>query len=67
MTNTSEKQEYLYNFIGGGWNSEYAHSVEEAIFQAKNRWSNSANSEIDETSFRISTDKEYYSLLSLAH
>jgi hypothetical protein len=64
---TTEKQEYLYNFVGGGWNSEYAHSVEEAIFQAKNRWSDSSNSEIDETSFRVSSKDDYNALLRLAY
>ena len=64
---TTEKQEYLYNFVGGGWNSEYAHSVEEAILQAKNRWSDSSNSEIDETSFRVSSNDDYNALIRLAY
>ena len=62
-----KKQLYLYSFTDGGWNSEYAHSVEEAIFQAKNRWSDSSNSEIDETSFRVSSKDDYNALLRLAY
>jgi hypothetical protein len=62
-----KKQLYLYSFTDGGWNSEYAHSVEEAIFQAKTRWSESPKLEVDETTFRVSTNEEYYGLLCLAH
>lgn len=67
MANTSEKQEYIYNFVGGGWNSEEAYSVEEAIYQAKIRWEESPTLIVDETTFRISTEEEYFALLSLAH
>ena len=48
----NEKREYVYNFVGGGWNSEHAHTVEEAIAQAKARWADIPLYEIDTKSFR---------------
>ena len=59
MTNVLEKQEYLYNFIGGGWNSEYAYNVEEAIHQAKISLGKSSTLKVDETSFRLITKNDY--------
>jgi hypothetical protein len=56
-------QEYTYNFKGGGFNSEYATSLEEAIIQAKNRWSHT-NLVVDETSFRILTEDEERKLMN---
>ena len=61
----STKNEYLYNFKGGGWNSEFAFTVEEAIQQSKTRWEDSDGLTIDESSFRISTPSDYSNLLSL--
>jgi hypothetical protein len=58
------KREYLYNFIGGGWNSEYAHTQELAIKQANERWSD-GNHQPDLNSFRVSTPADYQNLLSL--
>jgi hypothetical protein len=55
-------QEYYYNFKSGGFNSEYATSLEEAIIQAKNRWSDS--DDVDETSFRILTEDEEKNLMN---
>jgi hypothetical protein len=57
-----KNQEYIYNFKSGGWNSEYASSIEEAISQAKKRWSDP--DDVDENSFRIQTDIEEKLLLS---
>ena len=52
----NEKREYVYNFVGGGWNSEHAHTVEEAIAQAKARWADTNPwYEIDTKSFRQPT------------
>jgi len=33
-----EKQEYFYYFENGGWNSEFATSIEEARQIAEERW-----------------------------
>ena len=62
----NERREYLYNFIGGGWNSEWAYTVEEAIEQAQNRWAaDSPKLRVDAESFRVSTPSDYSSLLSM--
>lgn len=61
----NEKREYMYNFVGGGWNTEYARTVEEAIAQAKARWSDSPNLQIDEKTFRVTNERELRSALSL--
>jgi len=55
-----KRVEWLFNFKGGGWNSEYAVTKEEAYKQACERMSNLAK-EILADSFRVSTheDKEF--------
>ena len=58
---TSARYQFLFNFIGGGWNSEYAHTKEEAQAEAKKKYS----SEVDLNSFRVSTPADYNNLLSL--
>jgi len=60
----SEKREYLYNFVDGGWNSEYAYTRELAIKQAKARWENTCM-QADPATFRVSTPTDYQNLLSL--
>ena len=58
-------KEYLYNFVGGGWNSEFAPTKRKAIAQAKKRWAGEANLIVDPKSFRISTPGDYQACLSL--
>lgn len=60
-----KNKEYLYNFVGGGWNSEFAKTKRGAISQAKKRWKDSPNLVIDEESFRVSTPEDYNNCLSL--
>ena len=60
-----ENKEYLYSFIGGGWNWESAKTKREAIAQAKKRWAGISNLQVDTTSFRISTPRDYQNLMSL--
>lgn len=60
-----KNKEYLYNFVGGGWNSEFAKTRRGAISQAKKRWKDSPNLVVDEESFRVSTPEDYNSCLSL--
>ena len=60
-----QKKEYLYNFIGGGWNSELAKTKRGAIAQAKKRWADNKGLDIDVTSFRVSTPSDYQNLMSL--
>ena len=59
------QKEYLYNFVGGGWNSEYATTKRGAIKQAKNRWKGNDRLVVDENSFRVSTPSDYQALMSL--
>lgn len=59
------KVEYIYNFIDGGWNTEWATSEKEAIKQAKKRWKNSGGSKVDTKSFRKSTKEDMDRLLSM--
>jgi hypothetical protein len=57
------RREFLFNFMGGGWNSEYAHTLEEAQQLATEKY----QSEVDLKSFRVSTPADYNNLLSLFH
>ena len=61
--------EFLFNFIGGGWNSEYAYTEEEAIEQAiKKHGSPTDNNtvcKINTTTFRASTPVDYNNLISM--
>ena len=61
------KKEYLFNFIGGGWNSEMAYYEEEAIQQALFKYGNPATQEslrVDIHTFRLSTPSDYKQQLS---
>ena len=61
------KKEYLFNFIGGGWNSEMAYYEEEAIEQALFKYGHPDTQEslrVDINSFRISTPSDYKQQLS---
>lgn len=60
-----KKKEYLYGFVGGGWNSEWAKTKRGAISQAKKRWKDCPGPAVDESSFRISTPADKNILLSL--
>lgn len=55
---SNTKVEYIYNFIDGGWNIEWATSEKEAIKQAKKRWKGSNNLIVDVKSFRKATKAE---------
>lgn len=56
------RQEWLFNFIGGGWNSVHAYTLEEAISLASIEHSGMAI--IDTKSFRIATAGDEANLLS---
>jgi hypothetical protein len=60
-----KNKEYLYNFVGGGWNSEFAKTKKGAIKAAKARWGTDNRLIVDEKSFRVSTPSDYQNLLSL--
>jgi len=59
------KREYMYNFIGGGWNSEWAYTQEEAIEQAQARWGEDKRLQVDIKSFSVATDAALKTALSL--
>jgi hypothetical protein len=63
------KLEFLFNFKGGGWNSEVAFTKEQAIEQAIANYGFPHEGEkilnIDITSFRVSTPDDRRNLLSL--
>ena len=63
-----QRIEFLFNFKGGGWNSEYAFTEEQAIEQAIEKYEGPGkiNSNlIDTKSFRASTPSDYQNLLSM--
>jgi hypothetical protein len=62
------KLEFLFNFKGGGWNSEIAYTKEDAIEQAVFKYGHPDTQEIlkvDVTTFRVSTPDDRRNLLSL--
>ena len=61
---TLKKKEYLFNFVGGGWNSVFAKTLKGAISEAKERFKDS-KCVIDEKTFRISTPADYKANMSL--
>ena len=61
------KKEYLFNFIGGGWNSEWAYYEEEAIEQALFKYGHPDTQEslrVDINTFRVFTPSDYKQQLS---
>ena len=65
----STKLEFLFNFKGGGWNSEVAFTKEQAIEQAIANYGFPEEGKkilnIDITTFRVSTPNDRRNLLSL--
>ena len=62
-----KQKEYLFNFIGGGWNSERAYYEEEAIEQALLKYGHPNTQEhlkVDVNSFRVTTPSDYQAQLS---
>ena len=61
------KWEFLFNFIGGGWNSEIAFTKEDAIEQALFKYGHpdtQSSLRVDVSSFRVSTPSDYNAQLS---
>ena len=61
------KWEFLFNFKGGGWNSEVAFTREDAIEQAIFNYGHPDTQEIlkvDTSTFRVSTPSDYNAQLS---
>ena len=61
------KWEFLFNFKGGGWNSEVAFTKEDAIEQALFKYGHpdtQTSLRVDVRSFRVSTPSDYNAQLS---
>ena len=61
------KLEFLFNFIGGGWNSEVAFTKEDAIEQALFKYGHPNTQTslcVDVRSFRVSTPTDYKNQMS---
>ena len=59
--------EFLFNFKGGGWNSEVAYTKEDAIEQAIFKYGHPDTQEhlrVDTSTFRVSTPSDYKAQLS---
>ena len=59
--------EFLFNFKGGGWNSEVAYTKEDAIEQAIFKYGHPDTQEhlrVDTSTFRVSTPEDYKAQLS---
>jgi hypothetical protein len=56
------KREYIFNFVGGGWNSVYATYMEEATYAAQVQY---GFEKVDKKSFRESTPEDMKNMLSL--
>lgn len=55
------RREWLFNFVGGGWNQVHAYTLEEAIETAHQEYS---GMDIQDGSFRISTPQDYKTQMS---
>ena len=61
-----DRQEFIYNFTNGGWNSEFAANKAQAYKQAIERWGDGSDlaNRVDKTSFRGSTPRDYSNEMS---
>lgn len=67
---TDKRYEFLFNFVDGGWNSEWAYTIEEAKTLAAQKYSApkyTGTCVPDMNSFRVSTPDDYKACLSLFH
>ena len=65
---TDKRYEFLFNFKGGGWNSEYAFTIEEAKELAKIKYSGpeyTGTCDPDFNTFRVSTPADHQNLMSM--
>ena len=60
-------REYIYNFKTGGWNTEFASTIEEAKEKAIRRWKDLANLDVDLESFRLTNENHMTSLMQMFH
>ena len=65
---TDKRYEFLFNFEGGGWNSEYAFTIEEAKLLAAAKYSTpdyKGTCIPDMKTFRLSTPSDHQNLMSM--
>lgn len=64
---TLSRKKFLYNFKSGGWNAGYGVTIDEAYRAEVKRWGKGSDLSggMDRESFRICTDSEEKSLMSL--
>jgi hypothetical protein len=60
-----KRKQYIYTFVGGGWNTEWAKTKRGAIRQAKERWKGDDRLIVNEQSFQVATDEMLRSAMSL--
>lgn len=60
-----KQKEYLFNFVGGGWNSVWAKTKRGAIAQALKKYKGDTVCVVDVNSFRLSSEGDYRNLMSL--
>jgi hypothetical protein len=65
---TDKRYEFLFNFKGGGWNSEYAFTIEEAKALATEKYNGpeyTGTCIVDMNTFRVSTPSDHANLMSM--
>jgi hypothetical protein len=60
-------REYIYNFKSGGWNTEFASTIEEAREKAIRRWKDLERLDVDPDSFRLTNANHLTSLMQMFH
>ncbi len=54
-----KRKQYMYNFIGGGWNTIWAKTKRGAIRNARDEWKRQgSNLEVDVNTFRVVSHEE---------
>ena len=61
----SSNKTWNFNFQVSGWNSVVAKTKEEAIKLAKKEYGKSKHTQVQESSFRVATERDTQALLSL--
>jgi hypothetical protein len=65
---TGQRYEFLFNFKGGGWNSEWAYTMEEAKALAAEKYNGpeyTGTCDPDYNTFRVSTPADHQNLMSM--
>jgi hypothetical protein len=58
-------KQYVYNFVGGGWNTEWATTRNKAIAAVNKRWKGSDRYIPDTTSMRLARESDLRHLMLL--